>query len=94
MSGKNKFVDGLRIWTSIELHLNSEFNVKYPSFVKVMNSHSGAFNNVNTLLALLVSHGALDSGKTKMDLVKGEALNICSPFKWSGFLCLLALSSV
>ena len=29
-----------------------------------------------------------------MDLVKEEALNICSPFKWSGFLCVLALSSV
>ena len=59
-----------------------------------MNSDSGVLNKVNTLLALLVSHGALDSGKTKMDLVKGEALNICSPFKWSGFLCLLTLSSV
>ena len=32
--------------------------------------------------------------KTKMELVKEEALNICSPFKWSGFLCVLALSSV
>ena len=94
MSGNNKFVDDLRILTSIELHLNSEFYVKYPSFVKVMNSHSGAFYNVNTLLALLVSHGALDSGKPKIDLVKGEALNICSPFKWSGFLRLIALSSV
>ena len=59
-----------------------------------MNSHSGVFNNADTLLALSVSHSALDSGKTKMELVKEEALNICSPFKWSGFLCVLALSSV
>ena len=59
-----------------------------------MNSHSGVFNNFDTLLALSVSHSALDSGKTKMELVKEEALNICSPFKWSGFLCVLALSSV
>ena len=29
-----------------------------------------------------------------MELVKKEALNIRSPFKWSGFLCVLALSSV
>ena len=29
-----------------------------------------------------------------MDLVKEEALNICSPFKWSGFSYVLALSSV
>ena len=59
-----------------------------------MNSHSSVFNNADTLLALSVSHSALDSGKTKMELVKEEALNICSPFKWSGFLCVLALSSV
>ena len=60
-----------------------------------MNSYSGVFNNVDTLLiALSASHGALDSGKTKMELVKEEALNICSPFKWSDFLCMLALSSV
>ena len=30
-----------------------------------MNSYCGVFNNVNTLLAPSVSHGALDSGKTK-----------------------------
>ena len=52
----------------------------------------GVFNNVETLLALSVSYGALDSGKTKVELVKEEALNIC-PFTWSGFLCVLALSS-
>ena len=94
MSGDNRYVDDLRILASIELYLNSEFYAKHPSFVKVMNSHSGVFNNVDTLLALSVSHSALDSGKTKMELVKEEALNICSPFKWSGFLCVLALSSV
>ena len=59
-----------------------------------MNSHSGVFNNVDTLLPLSVSHSVLNSGKTKMDLVKEEALNICSPFKWLGFWCVLALSSV
>ena len=53
----------------------------------------GLFNNLEPLLVLSVSYGALDSGKTKMELVKEEALNIC-PFKWSGFLCVLALSSI
>ena len=48
-----------------------------------MNSHSGVFYN-----------GALDCGNTKMELVIEKALNICSTFKWSGFLCVLALSSV
>ena len=65
---------------SIELYLNSEFYVKHPSFVKVLNSHSGVFNNVDTLFALSVWHGPLDSGKSKMELVKEEALNICGIF--------------
>ena len=46
-------------------------------FLKVANSHSGVFNNTNTLLALSVAHGALISGKIKMELEKEEALNIC-----------------
>ena len=94
MRGDNRYVDDLSILASIELYLNSEFYAKHPSFVKVTNSHSGIFTNVGTLLALSVSHGALDSGKTKTELVKEEALNICSPSKWSGCLCVLALSSV
>ena len=94
MSGDNRYVDDFRILASIELYLNSEFYAKHPSFVKVTNSHVGVFNNDDTLLALSVSHGALDSGKTKIELVKEEAVNICSPFKWSRFLCVLALSSV
>ena len=81
MSGNNRYVDDLRILASIELYLNSEFYTKHPSFVEVMNSHSGVFNNADTLLALSVSHGALDSAKTKMELVKEEALNLCCPFK-------------
>ena len=58
---------------------------------KTLRYH-GVFN-VETLLVLSVSYGALDSGKTKMELVKEEALNIC-PFTWSGFLCVLVLSSI
>ena len=41
----------LRILASIKLYLNSEFYDKHPSFVKVMNSYSGVFNNVGTFLA-------------------------------------------
>ena len=65
MSGDNRYVDDLRILACIELYLNSAFYGKHPSSVKVMNSYCGVFNNVNTLLAPSVSHGALDSGKTK-----------------------------
>ena len=94
MIGNNRYVDDLTILASIELYLNSEFYAKHPFFVKVMNSHYDVFNNVDTLLALSLSHNALESGKIKMELVKEEALNICSPFKRSVFLCVLALSSV
>ena len=66
MTGDDRCVDDLRILASIELYLNSEFYAKHPSFAKVMNSHSGALNNVDTLLALSGWHGGLDSGKTKM----------------------------
>ena len=89
-SDGNRYVNDLRALASIESYLNSELYAKHPSFVKVMNSHCGVFN-VDTLLALSVSHGALDSGKTKMELVKEEAPNICSPFIWSGFLCVCLL---
>ena len=54
---------------SIELYLNLGFYTKHSSLLKVMNIHSGVFNNVDTLLALLVSHGAFDFGKSKMELV-------------------------
>ena len=48
------------------MYLNSDFYAKHPPFLKVMNSHFGVKNNVETLLALSVSYGVLDSGKTKM----------------------------
>ena len=94
MSGNSTYIDDLRILAATELYLNSEFYAKHPSLVKVMNSYYGVFNNVNTWIALSVSHGALDSGKTKMELVKKEILNICSPFKCSGISYVIVLSSV
>ena len=84
ISADNRYVDDLRI-LACELYLNSQFYAKPPSFVKAINNHSGVFYNPDTLLELSVLHGALNSGKTKMELVKEEALNICSPFKWSCF---------
>ena len=60
----------------------------------MMNSHFCVFNNVDTLLVLSVPHAALDSGKTKIELVKEEVLNIHCPFTWSSILCMLAFSSV
>ena len=68
---------------------NGGYDLKMRGKIKTSGRH-GVFNNVDTLLALSVSHGALDSSKTKMELVKEEALNICNAFKWSDFLCVLA----
>ena len=52
------------------MYLNSEFYAKHLFFVKVMKGHSGVFNNVDTLLALSVSNGALDSIKPNKSLWK------------------------
>ena len=55
-----------------------------------MKSHSDVFNNIDTLLALSISHGALDSSKTKMELVKDHHLNgqefVCASSIFSLFL--------
>ena len=45
-------------------------------------------------MAISFSHNALDTNKTKAELVQRETLNICSAYGWCGFLCVLALSSV
>ena len=79
-SGDNRYADDLSLLSFIELCLNSEFYAKQAAFAKVMNSHSGIFSNINTVLAFSVSHDTF-FGKTKMELVKEEAFNISSPFK-------------
>ena len=81
MNGNHRYVDDIRILASIELYFNSDFYAKHPYFGKVSNNQSVVFSNFDTLFALSISHGALDSCKTKIELVLKEALNICSPFK-------------
>ena len=42
-----------------------------------------------------VSHASLDSDLKGVDLVKAEAIAICKNVKmWTGFLCIMALSSI
>ena len=94
MCGDNRYVDDLRILTAIELYLNSEFYSKHPSFISLISKHSKVFSSIDTILAISVSHNALDSNKTKRELVQNEAINICTSFKWAGFLCFLGLASV
>ena len=68
---------------------NGGYDLKMKGGIKT-SGRQGVFNNVDTLLALSVSHGALDSSKTKMELVKEEALNIYIHFSGQAFcVCLL-----
>ena len=43
------------------------------------------------MLAISVSHNALDSTKTKEELVQNEAINICASFKWADFFVSMVL---
>ena len=94
MCGDNSYVDNFRTLTAIELCLNSEFYGKHPSFISLISKHSNVFGSINTILATSVSHNALDSNKTKGELVQNETINICTSFKLAGILCALGLASV
>ena len=94
MFGDNSYVNDLRILAAIELYVNPGFCSQHPTFTLLMNNNPGVFNSIETILAISVSHNALDTNKTKGELVQREALNICSAYRWCGFLCVLALSSV
>ena len=63
MCGDNRYVDDLRILTAIELYLNSVYS-KHPSFISLISKRSKVFSNIDTILAILVSHSALNSNKT------------------------------
>ena len=94
MCGDNRYVDGLRTLTAIELYLNSEFYSNHPSFISLISKDSKVFSTIVTILAISVSDNAVDSNKTKGDLVQKEAINICTSFQWAGFLCILCLASI
>ena len=80
--------------TAIELYVNHGFHSQHSTFTLLLNNNPGVFNSIDTILAISVSHNALDTNKTKGELVQREALNICSAYRWCGFLRVLALSSV
>ena len=92
--GDNSLVQCLRILTSSELFFNSDHYPQHPFFLTLVNEHSQYFRIIDNLLPKSVSEESLDSGKTKQDLVKQEAILNCNDKKWSSFLCILGLSSV
>ena len=94
MCGDNRYVDDLRILTAIVLYLNSGFYSKHPSFISLISKHAKFFSSIYTILAISVSRNALDSNKTKGELVQNEAITTSTSFKWAGFFCVLGLASV
>ena len=94
MCGNNRFVNDLRSLRAIELYVNPGFSSQHPVFTLLLNNDPGVFNSIDRILAISVSHNALDTNKTKEELVQREALNICSAYRSCRFLCVLALSSI
>ena len=78
MCGDNRYVNDLRILTAIELYVNPGFYSQHPIFTLLLNNNLGIFNKTDTILAISVSHDALDTNKTKGELIQREALKICS----------------
>ena len=60
----------------------------------MISKHSKVFSSIDTILPISVSQNDFDSNKTKGELVRNEAINICTSFKWAGFLWALGLASV
>ena len=92
MCRDNRYVNHLRILTAIDLYVNPGFYSQHPTFTLLLNNNPGVFNSIDTILPISFSHNALDTNKTKGELVQRETLNICSAYRWCGFLCVLALS--
>ena len=90
--GNNKLISILRVLTSIELFLFSEFYYNHPILEKIFESKK--FEKHDSIISLCVSHKALDSGKRKKSLIEEEAILGCSDKSWSNFFQMLALSSV
>lgn len=91
--GDNSLVQNLRVLTSIELFIDAPFYSHHPCFLSAVNKHAELFSNLNNLLPWCVSKECLDTGATKDDLVRQEAILNCFDGKWSSFLCILGLSS-
>ena len=86
-------MNDLRILTAIELYINPGFYSQHPIFTLLLNNNRDDFNSIDTILAISVFHNALDTSKTKGELIQREALNICSAYRWCEFLGVLAFPS-
>ena len=74
-------MNDLRILIAIELYVDLRFYSLNPIFTFSLNNKLGAFNGIDTIYAISVSHNALDTNKTKGEFVQRKALNICSAYR-------------
>ena len=70
ISRDNRYINDLRILIAIELYLDSELYSKHPFFISMISKHSKIFSSVDAIVAISFSHNALDSNKTKGELVQ------------------------
>ena len=67
----------MRVLAAVELYINSEFIASICLKIQV-------FSSIDTVLAISVSHNALDSNKAKGELIQNEAINIFTSFNGAG----------
>ena len=96
VSSDTRYADDLWILPSIELYLNSEFYAKHPSFVKVLNSHSGMFNNVDTLVLLILLKPKGNRWKKKLSIfvVYLYGQTFCLFLLYLQFVCVLLIAII
>ena len=70
--GNNSLVHRLQILTPVTVTIISI--PQHPCSLTVVNERSQYFKNIDNLLLRSVSEESSDSGKTKQDLVKQEAI--------------------
>ena len=70
MCGENRYVEDMRILTAIEPYLNSGFYNKHLNFISLVSKYTNVFSSIDAKLAISVWRSALDSNKTKAELVQ------------------------
>ena len=93
--GDNSLTKPLRILTSLELFLHANFYSKHPVFLSTFSKRKDdIYKCFNNLLLMCVPFHVVNSGLQGDDLIIIEAISNSQDKHWSGFLCILALSSV
>ena len=93
--GDNSLVEVLKCLTSIELFLNPDYYGKHCCFDLAFNSQKDKIRSLRYFFCLSLKSATLDHfSNDNIGAVKNEAILNWKDFEWSGFMCLLGLSSV